>query len=368
MTRPSDQNDLFWAALRDPAATAEWSSDRWDTLVRMARAADVLGRLCVILRQKGLLNRVPEGPRNHLVSGEVVAAKHAAIMRWEVSRVRAVLADLDVPVVLLKGGAYVMAELPPARGRFFSDLDILVPKSRIDRVEAALLNRGWRAAKVHPYDERYYRRWMHELPPLVHGQRQTTLDVHHTILPETGRLHPDPAKLLDAARPLGDGVLYVLSPADMVLHSAAHLFQDGELRGGARDLTDLDDLLRHFGQDEVFWQTLVPRAEALDLTGPLFYALHFTSRFLHTPVPQDVMQAARAQGARWPGSALMNALVGRAMRPDRPGTHPGGATVSRWLLYVRSHWLRMPPVMLTSHLTRKALRRWYEWREARTQA
>lgn len=27
-----------------------------------------------------------------------------------------------------------------------------------------------------------------------------------------------------------------------------------------------------------------------------------------------------------------------------------------WLLYVRAHWLRMPPHLLTVHLTRKAWR------------
>ena len=37
------------------------------------------------------------------------------------------------------------------------------------------------------YDQRYYREWMHELPPLLHVRRQTALDVHHAIAPETAR-------------------------------------------------------------------------------------------------------------------------------------------------------------------------------------
>jgi hypothetical protein len=35
--------------------------------------------------------------------------------------------------------------------------------------------------------------------------------------------------------------------------------------------------------------------------------------------------------------------------------------MARWALYVRSHWLRMPPLLLMQHLTRKVLRRWIEW-------
>ncbi|WP_164045505.1 nucleotidyltransferase family protein, partial [Serratia marcescens] len=65
------------------------------------------------------------------------------------------------------------------------DLDILVPRDRLDEVEAALLAAGWEWVKPDPYDDAYYRRWMHELPPLIHRERDRMIDVHHTILPLT---------------------------------------------------------------------------------------------------------------------------------------------------------------------------------------
>ena len=39
---------------------------------------------------------------------------------------------------------------------------------------------------------------------------------------------------------------------------------------------------------------------------------------------------------------------------ERPRRRAG---LARWLLYVRSHWLRMPPLLLARHLLRKSLRR-----------
>ena len=45
--------------------------------------------------------------------------------------------------------------------------------------------------KSDPYDDAYYRRWMHELPPLIHRERDRMIDVHHTILPLTARITPD---------------------------------------------------------------------------------------------------------------------------------------------------------------------------------
>jgi len=56
----------------------------------------------------------------------------------------------------------------------------------------------------------------------------TIVDVHHTLLPLTGRLRPDREKLLTTAVSVDGSRLKVFAPPDMVLHSAAHIFQDGD--------------------------------------------------------------------------------------------------------------------------------------------
>src|SRR3546814_4958976 len=100
------------------------------------------------------------------------------------------------------------------------DRDLLLPRDRIDAVEAALLGAGWEWVKPDPYDDVYYRRWMHELPPLIHRERDRMIDVHHTILPLTARITPDAAALIADSVVLGNG-LRMLAPADMLVHAAA---------------------------------------------------------------------------------------------------------------------------------------------------
>ena len=92
-----------------------------------------------------------------------------------------------------------MADMAIAQGRIFNDVDILVPKSLLDKAEKALLRHGWICAQWDDYDQRYYRQWMHELPPLQHVRRKTVLDVHHNILPETARYHPSADLLFESA-------------------------------------------------------------------------------------------------------------------------------------------------------------------------
>jgi hypothetical protein len=349
--------------MRQPGALAALDLPGWDRTLRLVRNAELLPRLAHLLRRAGVEPQLPANVREHLLAARNVAAQHERVIRWEVNRIAWAMRGLPTKPVLLKGAAYVIAGLPNAHGRLVTDVDIMVPRADLETVERTLLAAGWESMKLNPYDQRYYRTWMHELPPLRHAKRRTVLDVHHTILPETGRLRPDARKLLDAARPAGDSGFFVLAPHDMVLHSAAHLFQDGDLAGGLRDLTDLDDLMRHFAQHEPgFWERFVPRAVEMDLARPAFYALRFCHRLLGTPVPQAVLaEADEAGGPSVVVRSVMDALASRALLPTgeagRGRAGRAGASAARWMLYARSHWLRMPPGLLLRHLMRKATRR-----------
>lgn len=340
--------------LSNPALITRLNLTDWDVLVRQARRTGLLARLAETLADMRWAEGVPRPVRWHLEADHVLAKRQNIAVRWEVGQIREALAELGAPVILLKGAAYVMAGLPAARGRLFSDIDILVPFEKINQAEAALMLAGWHAQPEDAYDERYYRQWMHEIPPMQHVHRGGVVDMHHAILPRTARYHPDPEKLRAAALPIaGHPGLFVLQPVDMVLHAACHLFHDGELPHGLRDLSDMDLLLRHFGRDEDFWLALPKRAVELELTRPLFYALRYTRHFFGTPVPQTV--DAALQKAAPPMLKLMDSLFYRALGPEHDSYHDGLSRMARFAAYIRAHWLRMPPLMLARHLLHKAL-------------
>jgi hypothetical protein len=351
--------ELAVLALRSPECLAGFSSTEWSLLVRQARNAGVLARLHAQLEAHGKLQDVPQAARNHLEAARRIADKQMQSVRWEIAQVRAAMEGSGIPVILLKGAAYLAAGLPPSVGRMFADIDIMVPETALDQVEKRLMIHGWMAEKQHPYDQRYYRKWMHELPPLRHCRRGTVIDVHHGILPRTSRYALDSRLLHEAAVPLGDGSqLRMLAPADMVLHSVVHLFCDGEFDRGLRDLCDIDDLIEHFSAaDPAFPARLASRAIELGLARPLYYALAWRERLLGKPAHGDLEPARRA-GA--PGAlldALMNFLFARAMLPLHPSCARPFTGTARNLLYMRGHWLRMPMRLLVPHLLRKALRR-----------
>jgi hypothetical protein len=363
---PDVTRSLLLDVLTRPASGERLPPAEWDRLVRTARRANLLPRLALLVEREPWSAALPAKIRDHLDAARPAADHHQRTIRWEVNRIQEALRRVGTKLVLLKGAAYVMAGLPAADGRTAADVDALVPREDLGAVEAALRASGWVPVALEPYDERFYREWSHELPPLQHQRRKTVVDVHHTILPPTGRLHPDPAELLGWAVPIeGSRRLWTLAPTDMCLHAAAHLFQDGELAGAVRDLIDQDALLRDFAERVPgFWEKLVPRARQLGLERPLFYALRYARLFLRTPIPAEVCREVEMSGPPAPVLRLMDRLVERALLPASGQEAGPGDEAARLLLYIRSHWLRMPPGALTAHLMRKTARRWTRPAEA----
>ena len=353
----ADQRDWACWALRNRQRLSSLLPAQWEPVIRHARRADVLARIAAQLEDDGQLDSVEAAPRAHLLAASRVWRAQMQEVGHEARLIAGALRALDVPVVMLKGAAYVLADQPAAQGRLFSDIDILVPRAALPEVEGALRLNGWMGNLKDAYDQRYYREWMHELPPMTHVRRGTTLDVHHNILPITVRRPPDAELLLAQAVPLpGYPGLWVLSPADMVLHSMTHLFHNDDMSHGLRDLSDLDLLLRHYGGDTGFWQLLIDRAHQLHLALPLAYGLWATRELLGTPVPDDVLQQAEqaSAGGQLP---LMHWLWRRVLRTPHDDAALPGAGLAHFALYLRAHWLRMPPLLLARHLSIKAWKR-----------
>lgn len=324
---------LLVRALRDPATVRELDAAGWTGLIAAARAEQILGMLAH--RLHGL--PMPATVERILADARAAAEQGRTLALWEAEMAAQALLPLGIPVVLLKGTAYVAAGLSAGQGRSIGDLDILVPRDALDAVEAALLAAGWEWVKPDAYDDAYYRRWMHELPPLIHRERDRMIDVHHTILPLTARPTPDADALLTGSVPLANG-LRVLSAEDMVCHAVAHLFADGDLSGGVRNLWDIHCLLDVFEAPEALARL---RARA---------SLHQIATHLERAL--RLREALYGEGARL--TATDRLYVRRLLARDGWGRATRPAT--RTAFYLRSHLLRMPPGMLARHL-------WTKWRK-----
>jgi len=349
-------------SIRKPHQCLNFSDRDLEKLLNQARASNTLAILAHRLNQFNVMDQLPNWFVNHLQSAMRSASAVHRSVRWEVFNICRSLRNIDTPVLFLKGAAYLLAQNDAAPGRVFSDVDFLVPRQRIAEVEKVLLNFGWVPGNISHYDDRYYRQWMHEVPPLKHIQRKTTLDVHHAILPLTAKARPSTDLLIrDAVLVTCDYVedeVYVLAPLDMLLHSATHLFYDGEFDHGFRDMVDILNLVSQYCTDETQAQELLQRAKRLELEKPLFYALRYCHMLFQCELAESLKRFALSNQSRilspvW--LSIMDALFLRALLPKQAECAPPGSGSARWLLYIRGHYLRMPLRLLLPHLIRKAV-------------
>jgi hypothetical protein len=347
---------LLQQVMLEPKRILTLDNDEIGQLLSQARCTRLLASLAIELQFAGLDTHFPSAINRHFESALLIHEKQKRDLAYDCEKIKMALDSIGEKMVLLKGAAYLLAELPVGRGRLITDIDIIVPRRQINEAEQALNKFGWESSHVGSYDDRYYRKWGHEIPPLTNAQRGTVLDVHHNILPPTAEAKVDASLLFDKLHEVKPGI-FTLSLQDMVIHSATHLFHEGEFHHGLRDLWDLDRMLRDFPtRDPRFWDGLLARARALDLLGPLFHCLNYTQKVFATPLPQGMLEAA---GNRWAllRKPLMDFLFLRAFRPDLPQCGLPFTKLALRLLYVRSHYLRMPLYLLLPHLVRKAWRR-----------
>lgn len=334
-------SSLLEAIVR-PSGVQHITGEEWSSIILHARRTQTLGQLTAQLTASGGLGEIPTAVSRHLALSRITAQRRAEAAQWEIGVIRRAI-SADTPVVLLKGCAYLLAKDANAEGRFFSDIDVLVPRSALGKAEAALTGAGWMPSQVEAYDRRYYREWSHEVPPMEHVRRHTVVDLHHAIIPPVSR-YSVPTELLLASMEEVDTGIYVLGTAERVIHCAIHLIQEGEASKVFRDLYDLHLLLEQHFPDSSKRAELYSRAHRLGLRRFVVAAVRAADSVFNTKLATDAANS-------WLASCLLAAAAGSA-----PGAeNQFSAHASRIALLAHSHWMKMPLSILIPHLFRKTM-------------
>ncbi len=341
--------------LKDPHKLDNLTVSQWDDLLRFSRFAKMMATVHSFTQRLSITETLPPEALVLMQGASVRMAYMQQKARFELQQIAQSFANTDAPIILLKGAAYIHANLPPATGRLLSDVDIMVPKANLPDIESRFLASGWKGDdKLSQYDEHYYRNWSHEIPPIRHPFREVEIDIHHNIAMPVSRIKVDAGKLFEKSVPVPNSRFHILCPTDMVLHSACHLLFNDELRGGLRDIWDMKLLCEHYALNhEPFYEELIARAIDLGLQIPLYYALHTLEDILALELPENWQHRFGSLVPPPTISHTMLKLIKNTLVPE--DVENLGSSLSQQLLYIRSHWVRMPPFMLAKHL----LTKWY---------
>lgn len=334
--------------LKDRSTISRFTEEEWSLLFSEARRSGVLHRLAVELEcGTEELGSVPFRLHGHVRSSSLQSVAFRIDVVRELQFIKSALAKLDAPVILLKGASYVLLDLPSASGRTFGDVDILVPKKQIPSAEALLMIGGWSVGQIDAYDDRYYREWSHEIPPMTHLRRGTTIDLHHSLVMPTCRVHVASDMMVNEAIPVsGQDLWWRLRDEDILLHAISHLILNSEFDRGLRDLWDIDLLFRHYCScSPAFPERLASRANEVGLGELTLQALALASRFFCTPLLPPFSSKHES---------VVSKLIAIASSTRHTATRPRWQGVADVILAFREMYLRLPGRFLVRHLTHKA--------------
>lgn len=344
---------VFLGLLSGRRCATTLSLTEWDGVIRLARQSRLLGVLAHRFQDdQAVWDALDARVLGHLRSAMNYGAYRVQMVQIELDALDRLLPN-QLEVVVLKGAAYIAQNMPNARGRMPNDVDLMVRRSELDATETALLEAGWAFEKHDPYDDRYYREWSHELPPMRFPGHGLEVDLHHTITPVTSRVRANADVLFSDTRTTSSPRFRVLHPLDQIVHAVIHLFQDSDMVGRFRDLVDIDGLIRFHLTEDAHWQALVDRADVHNAGELLWYALHYCRKWLGTPVPEDIRLAAPHPAGR----AMMEWVLPTACLPRlEAAPRPLALRAAASLGLARYHWLRMPPILLLRHTVSKGWR------------
>lgn len=328
----SNANQCFLALLRGDQIDLQFDASIWNQILQLGERTQLIGVLAESLLP--VAECIPERASQRLHWAKQLVLHQQQSVNMALLQLGDALAPYSP--ILLKGAAYQMANTPNAAGRMMSDIDILIAKQDLPRAERSLWLHGWDNRGKTPYDDKYYRTWMHELPPFVHKKTGIVLDLHHHWLPNQCRWQFDIELVRERARPLADTAFSLPDPLDLCLHACAHLLLGGEGDKGWRDLRDIFLLSQNVASDSLFL-----RASELNLIQPLAKASLLANQLFADELPHFDK-----------GWAL------KAMLPPSQFNQSWAVTWSKLNFYCQGHLLRMPLSLLLPHLLRKAMIRY----------
>lgn len=270
----------------------------WEAVVAVASAGLVLPALAAGARAlPGDLKALGEVGRFLAAMEAANAARNARLME----RLREAAAALDaagIPAVALKGAVFVLEEPAQAPWRFLGDLDLLVPRHRIEDAAAALAPLSYDAGGVPDFGEE-----LHHAPPLLHADGEAVVELHARLFPSAGNDLLPPERLLAEARPVqAVQGLSVPSPTERLVHLIAHAqianrrFARGTL--SLRDALDFASLTR---RGETDLEAVAARFDAFGHGPAAAGFLAAMSRLLDEPRP---LAGWARQGAQWADVAI----------------------------------------------------------------
>ena len=200
------------------------------------------------------------------------------------------LQEQDIPVIALKGIYLAEAVYEKIGLRAMRDIDLLVKKDNLPRVDAILLALGCAPEdniRVVTEDNLHFRYHFPDDALMV--------EIHWSIIDAIFPFQIDMEELWRRARSvtLAQAPAWTFDPEDLLLHLCLHTAKHAN-EMNIRMLCDINEVVRRFGM-ELDWQEMDERARQWNAVRAVYLILRLAQELLDVPVPADWLVSLRPE-------------------------------------------------------------------------
>lgn len=257
----------------------------WDLWLALVRHNNLVPLVYRVLERRARLSLLPEPMAAQLKD---LCVENTAALLYRYAALPSLCRALErsrIPFVILKGPAIAQELYQPRELRPFSDIDLLIRRSRYQETKALLVAEGFEVAT--PWLEPIRLAYFNSVEFVRRGGFPLALDLHWDSLQvswnESGLLQRSEVWQERRFLDLGDCVLPVLGIETELIHLCVHVSLHHQF-GRLGSLCDIARFIQIHGAD-LDWQQIEKRSARFKVQRPVWSSLALTARLLGVTAP-----------------------------------------------------------------------------------
>jgi hypothetical protein len=265
------------------------SGSDWDVLIAESGRYGVAPFLYHHLRTFHSHMPIPANVMARLRHIYLQSAGRGMRLYHELGKVLGPLRHANIPVIVLKGAHLAQLVYGNIALRPMGDVDILVHKDDVMRVEAALLGMEFAPAEYNRVIAKDNCEFVYGLP-----NRKLFVEVHWKFLPSMYRFKIDIDELWERSRQviIAGVEVSVLCPEDLLLHLCMHTSAKHLFAMGLKPLYDLVETIRYYGK-EIDWKQVQLRSQQWGGAKCVYLTFRLARELVEASVPDDLMKTIK---------------------------------------------------------------------------
>ncbi len=238
----------------------------------------------------------------------------------ELGRVHRRFEEADLPLLAMKGPVLAQVAYGDISLRQSVDADVAIPGDQFSEADRLLRDLGYE----HAAKREGMSGWRGSLSRYLDGQWEFTrgntftLDVHTRLMPPGYSFPPDFHPFWDRARPVrltDDVAVQGFSPEDRLLVLVHH-----GIKNQWRALRHVADMAAVIRGEDINWELLCDRAEAMNATRALKLGLQMARDLLDVALPSRVRERFQDDSMEHVSTSMKSYLQSRRQQPALPFT------------------------------------------------